>query len=125
MNDLERQHERIILIAQDRNERALVASQLQEELDCQVDGAASVEDAIALLIVRATLIVLDWSDQSISPEIWSGFRAAARGAPILVLARRLASQEFSKFGIDAAHILFRPFTVGDVVRHACELMRKE
>jgi hypothetical protein len=70
--------------------------------------------------LRAALIILDWSDQEIGAELWCKFRAAARGAPILFLARQLDREELARLGIHPANDLFRPFTVGDVVRRARE-----
>ncbi len=124
MNDSEWQIKRVVIVARDLNERALIAAQLQEETPCRVESAADLEDGLALLILRAALIIVDWSDQEIAPDLWSKFRAAARGAPILLLARQLNREELARLGIDPANVLFRPFTVGDVVRRAREWLEE-
>jgi hypothetical protein len=124
MNDSEWQIPRVIILARDWNERALIAAQLQEEVLCRVESAGDLEDGLALLILRAALVILDWSDQEISADLWSKFLAAARGAPILILARQLDREELARLLIDPASILFRPFTVGDIVRRACEWLEE-
>lgn len=124
MNDSEWQIKRVVILVRDWNERALVAAQLQEEIPCRVESGTDLEEGLALLILRAALIIVDWSGQEISPELWSRFRAAARGAPILILARQLDREELARLLIDPAHILFRPFTVGDVVRRAREWLEE-
>ncbi len=120
MNDSEWQIERVVIVARRLNERALIAAQLQEETGCRVESAADLGEALSLLILRARLIIMDWSGQQVDPEPWSNFRAASRDVPVLILARRLDGAELAKLGIDPANVLFRPITVGDVVRCARE-----
>jgi DNA-binding response OmpR family regulator len=124
MDDSGWQIERVVIIAQNWNERALIAAQLQEESVCRVESAGDLEVGLAQLILRAALIILDWSDQNVTSELWSKFQAAARGAPILVLARRIDHEELEKLGVNSASVLFRPLTVGQVVQRAREALKE-
>ncbi len=124
MDDSEWQIERVVIIAQDWNERALIAAQLQEESFCRVESAGNLEDGLAHLVLRAGLLILDWSNQKVTSELWSKFQVAARGAPVLVLARKFDREELEKLGVSPAGVLFRPLTVGQVVQRARESLKE-
>ncbi len=114
---------RVVVLAADRTERALIGAQLAESLQVRADGAESVRDAIAHLLLRAGLVIVDSTGLDIGGEEWNKLRAAARGAPILVLARNIDRLQLEQNGIQSAHVLFRPFAVGEVVTRARELIQ--
>ncbi len=124
MNALGRHIKRVLIIAQDRNERALIAAQLQQEAPCQVVSAANLEDGLEPLVLRTALVIVDWSNQDITPDRWSTFLGAAGRVPILILARAIDREALAKVGIEAASIVLRPFTVGDVVKRALEKLEE-
>lgn len=115
---------RIVIVVQDWNARALIAAQLQEEIPCRVEAVASLLEGLALLIRRAALVILDWSDQEIYAERWARFRVAARDARILILASHLQEAELKRLGIPEAEVLVRPFTVGQVVTRARQMLKE-
>jgi DNA-binding response OmpR family regulator len=112
---------RVVLLVADANERALIAAQLQEELSCAVASAADLDDALALLIVRATLVTIDL--RGLDVERWEKLRAVARGAPLLVLASRTDRATVARLGF--GQVMYRPFTVGDVVVRAREMLKEK
>ncbi len=116
---------RIVIIVGSRIERALIASQLQEEVQCEVASAATFEEGLAQLVIRASLIILDWSNLDTGAGQWEKTRRAARGAPILVLAGSAELRQIQSLSIKASQLLVRPFTVGEVVNRARDLMRGE
>jgi DNA-binding response OmpR family regulator len=111
---------RVLIIGQNAVERALIAAQLQEETPCAVESAATIRDALARLVIRPALVILDWS--ALAEDAQTGFRAAARGAPMLLLASRDDGESLERAGVDLRCVIFRPFTVGDVVVRARELL---
>jgi DNA-binding response OmpR family regulator len=110
---------RIILVATDANERALIAAQLQEELPCTVASAADAEEARALLTLRADLVIVDWRGLD-APDV-ERLRAAARGARLLVLASRVDHARMAP----RDRVLYRPFTIGQVVARARKILEEK
>lgn len=116
---------RVVVLVADRSERALIGAQLEESLQVRVDGAESIRDALAHLLLRAALVIVDSTGQEIGGEEWSRLRASVRGAPILVLARNIDKLQLEQYGIQPTQVLFRPFTVGEVVARAREFIQGE
>ena len=112
---------RVVLVATDANERALIAAQLQEELACAVASAANADGALTLLVVRAALVIVDL--RGLDGERWEKLRAAARGSPLLVLASRAGSAVVALR--EDARVMYRPFTIGDVVARAREMLEEK
>ncbi len=122
MEHLGWQTRRVLIIAQDWNARVLIAAQLQQEISCQVVGAANLEDGLERLPLLTSLIIVDWPSMNVAPDRWWGFRAAAARVPVLILARKSDRKELVRLGIETKSILFRPFTVGDVVNRSREML---
>ncbi len=114
--------ERVLVISRDWHVRALIAAQLQGDLGCRVDSADDLRAALERLIMRASVVVIDWRDLETSPDLWSRFRVALRDAPMLVLASHLDKEQLYRLKIDSARILFRPFTVAEVAARAHEFL---
>lgn len=116
---------RVVVVAENAKERALITAQVQEELSCEAASAPDFDDAIARMLVRAALIIVDLDNLTIGAEQWTRLSAAARGAPTLVIARRAAGALIDRLAIDRADVMFRPVAIGDVVARARELLREE
>lgn len=113
---------RIVIVGADLTERALIAAELQEEEQCRIESTESIQDALAFLILRASLVVMDWSGLDFPSRDWPRLQAGARGAPILVLAGSVDRAQIEQLGIPPTRVLFRPLTVGQVVARARELL---
>lgn len=113
---------RVILVSGNLTERALIAAQLQAEVPCKVEGAATIRDALALLVTRAALVILDWSGLQPSVAEWSRLVAGARGAPVLVIAGNADREQIDELAVKPTRVLCRPLTVGDVVSQALQLL---
>lgn len=119
MNENDR--ERVVIVSGDLTERALIAAQLQQDVGCRVEGVENMRDALAALVLTSALVIVDLSKVAGEFEL-SKFRAAARGVPVLVLASRADGERIKEFESDPARVLFRPFTVGDVVERAGRIL---
>ncbi len=113
----------VVVVVPDAIQRGLIVAQLQEETGWTIDGAATIADALALDLSRAALVILDWLNLDVSDEQWAKLRSAARGVPILVLASRADRERIARFGVDAVAVMYRPFTIGDVVSRARTLLK--
>lgn len=113
---------RVIIASQNLNERALVAAQLQSEIGCHVDTCATLQQVLGLLVLRAALVIIDWSNLEIAASEWSKIQMNLRGARLIVLASHVDEKQMIESGIDFKLVMFRPFTVGEVVKQARELL---
>lgn len=114
----------VILDAND-TERALIAAELQEEMPCEIASALTLAGALKQLILRAALVILDWSNLRLQAPGWLKLQRAARGAPILILASRGDVAELENLGVKLSNVMIRPFTVGEVVARARKLLEEE
>ncbi len=116
---------RVIIASQNLNERALIAAQLQAETACYIDACATLREVLGLLVLRAALVIIDWANLEMTESEWSKIRTSLRGARLLILASHVNPSPMSELGIDFKSVLFRPFTVGEVVQRARKLLEGE
>jgi DNA-binding response OmpR family regulator len=117
----------IILIASEWKARRFIMAQLLEE-GYEVMALRTIEEAMMLLgqgMMRPHLIILDTAGQSLNEAILADLRTLAGDVPILVCTGPfdLAQFDFEEAGL--AHLLVRPFTVGDVVDRVSQLLGKQ
>jgi len=116
----------IILIAKEWKARAFITAQLSEE-GYEVMALRTIEEAMMLLgrgLVTPHLIILDTAGQSLKASILADLQALAGDAPILVCSGPfdLTQLDFEKAGF--TNLLVRPFTVGDVVDKANQILAR-
>jgi len=114
---------RIIVIDSDLTQRRLIIAQVQEQTGWNVNGAATIRDALTLKLALAQLIILDWSNLALSEVERDSLRVATKGVPLVVLARRDDRARIERFYAENVTIMYRPFTIGDVVSQAQELLK--
>ncbi len=114
---------RAIVVVPDAVQRGLIVAQLREETGWTVNGAVTIAGALALELSRAALVILDWSNLALSDEHWDEMRAAAPGVPILMLASRADRERIRRSAVDDVAVVYRPFTIGDVVLRARALLK--
>ncbi len=113
---------RMIMASQNLNERALIAAQLQSETTCHIDTCATLREVLGLLVLRAALVIIDWANVEMTESEWSKIQTNLRGARLLVLASHIDEKQMIELGVDFKSVMFRPFTIGEMVQRACELL---